>query len=435
MSKLPRVLGLATLMFYGVGVIVGAGIYSVIGAAAAEAGRGIWLSLLIASVPALLAALCYAELSTRFPKAGGTYTFVRESMPTRRLLALVVGGVVAVTAAATVATVCSAFGGYLSSLVAVPGWVGAVVLLGMCALVNAIGLRESSWVTIGCTIIELSGLVLIIVLGVGAGWPGREVLELELGGVLSGAAVLFFVFTGFEGLANLSEESRRPRLHMPVAMLASLGVTTVLYGLVAIAAVELLAPEQLASSQSPLAEAAAAVNPRLAPALAWIALFSTANTALITLVVGSRLLFGMAQQGDVPAVLARTHSTRKTPWVAGLAMALCAGALLPIGGVGVIGSVSSLTTLVVFGAAAACLIVVRRQQRAGVGDLASAAFFRVPVAVRGVPVVAVLLLVSIVALATRFEPRVYLVCGVAIAFVCVLGLAGARNRASVRSGS
>ena len=401
MTGLRRSLGLPALLFYGVGVIVGAGIYSILGSAAGIAGRGVWLSLLLACVPAVLAALCYAELASRLPRAGGAYTYFRNAFPRAGNGAFLLGFAVAATEAATAATVGIAFGGYLALFADVPVWLSALLLIGACTAVNLIGVRESTWVAIACTSIEVFGLLVIIGAGLESGRFGVGALAVDWRGIPPAAALCFFVFTGFEGLANLAEETHQAERRLPQALLLSLGFTALLYVLVALAAVSLVAPQSLAESSFPLATAAGAAHAKLATLLGWIALFSTANTALVTLVVGSRLLYGMADQGDLPAALARTSPRRRTPWVAALAIGAAAAALLPLGSVALVGSVSSLLTLGVFSATACALIAIRRRRGP------ASAGFRVPWAWRGVPLPAALLVPLAALLATQFEPQVF----------------------------
>jgi amino acid transporter len=418
---LQRSLGLPALLFYGVGVIIGAGIYSILGAAAGIASRGVWLSLLMASAPALLAALCYAELASRFPRAGGAYTYFREAFPSLGSGAFLVGFAIAATQAATAATVSMAFGGYVALFAPVPIWVSALLLLGACTALNVAGIREATWATILCTSIEVIGLLVIIGAGSLSGRFGEGAFDVRWAAIPPAAALCFFVFTGFEGLVNLAEESKQPERRLPLALLASLAFTTVLYVAVALGAVALVSPEALAGSSFPLATAAGAAHPKLALLLGWIALFSTANTALITLVVGSRLLYGMADQGDLPALLGRTLEGRRTPWIAALALGVAAAALLPLGSVAWVGSVSSLITLAIFAAVGCALIALRRrahERRPG---------FRVPWSVARVPLPAALLVVCALALATYFEAKVHLVAGAILAAGLTLGFLRQRS--------
>lgn len=401
MSALRRSLGLPLLLFYGIGVIVGAGIYSIIGAVVGEAGHAAWMSLLLAAIPALLVGLCYAELSVRFPSAGASYIYVREAFPRQPWAGFLAGFVFIAAAAATATTVAVAFGDYVSFLLGLPGWLFAIGLLAACTLVNVAGIRESSWMTVACTLIELAGLAVIIALGIGSGRIGERVFEADAAAVLGGAALSFFVYTGFEGLANLSEETKRPERNIPLAILVSLAVTTVLYVLVALAVVALAEPREIAGSDAPLVTAASAAAPWMKNALGWVALFAMANTALITLVVTARTVMVMAREGQLPSVLGRTSAARKSPWAAALVMGALASVFLPLGEVAVLGSVSSLLILTLFVAVCASLVLVRLR------DEAPQKGFRVPWSVRGIAVVPVVGIVSVLVLAARFEPVVY----------------------------
>jgi len=438
MHTLNRTLRLPALLFYGVGVIIGAGVYSIIGAAAGAAGKAVWVSILVASVPAVLAGLCYAEMSSRVPQAGGAYAYARLAWSRRRLPAFLIGFAAALTTAATAGTVSAAFGAYVEDISGLPVWISALLLLCACTAVNIAGIRESAWVTAACTVIEVIGLVVIVWAGATRDGFARGLLDVDVGAVFAGAALVFFVFTGFEGLANLAGEAKRPGRNIPIAILVSLAVTTLLYVAVAIAAVALLEPRDLASGDDALARAAAASDPRLGMAVRWIALFSTANTALISLVVGSRLVYAMAEGGDLPRALGRTSPKRRTPWVAAIALGAAAALLLPLGSVGLMGSVTSLLTLLVFGGVAASLIVVRRRAAAHAGERAPAAArgapgppFRVPGKIGGVPVIAILTLASLAVLASRFAAAAYPVAGgVMIAGLVVFMVMSARTRAA-----
>lgn len=402
-KELNKSLGLPALIFYGLGVIIGAGIYSIIGAAAAAAGTGLWLSFVLAAVVALLSALSYAELSTSFPRAGAEYIYLRKAWPKLPSASFIIGILIVITGATTSTTVSLAFAGYLASIAAWPVPLVAAGLLIICSLINIIGIRESSWVTIACTLIEVIGLIIIIGFGVTAPSFGDALFQPLHMGVLSGAALIFFVYTGFEGLANLSEESKQPEKHLPLALLISLGVTTLLYILVGLSALALSTPENLGASSSPLTTALEVRAPRFAPALSWIALFSTANTALISLLVASRILFGMGVGGDLPSAFAKTLSKRKSPWVATLVVLLVALSILPLGKVAIVGSVSSLITLTAFMAVNLALIFLRYQQP----ELKRP--FRVPLSIGKFPILPAIAIPACIFIATRFEWIVYAV--------------------------
>lgn len=403
MSPLRRTLGLTSLVFYGVGTIIGAGIYSVIGAAAGRAGPGLWLSFVLAGAVAGLSALSYAELVTAIPRIGAEYVFLRRAFPGRRWLSFTTGFVVALAGSATAATVALAFAGYMALFLPGPAWIVALVLLVACAGLNITGIRQSTWVNIVFTTVEVLGLLIVIGAGVTTEGFGSALATHPHAGILTATSLIFFVYTGFEGLANLTEEARRPERDLPRAILLSLAVAMVLYTLVGLAVVVLAAPEELAGSDSPLAFAIANVSPRLGTALAWIALCATANTALITYITVSRLVFGMARDGELPKALSKTASRRKTPWVAALVVFAASVTLLPLGTVAVVASVSSLATLLAFVCVNVALIVIRLREPGLERP------FRIPLAFKGVPVPAVLGILAAAALATQFEALVYFV--------------------------
>jgi APA family basic amino acid/polyamine antiporter len=405
-GTLKRVLSLPQLIFYGVGTIVGAGIYSVIGVAAGMIGTALWLPFVLASFIAALTALSYAELVAAFPKAGAEYQFLRHAFPRRRLPAFVAGYLIALSAAATSATVALAFGGYLQALVPLPPVPVALALLAACTLLNIAGIRQSTWVGIALICIEVGGLVLLVAMGFmrGEAGPGASLPRPDGAGVVvATTALVFFVYIGFEDIANLAEESKDPQRHLPRALLVSVAITSALYLLVVLAVLQAVDAGTLAASESPLEAAGATIAPWLGTTMSVTALFATASTALIALVSISRLLFGMGRDGDMPAWLARTLGRRQTPWLAAITLGAAACALVPLGEVKTVASVSSLGVLTVFASIHVALIVLRYRQP----QLERP--FRVPLAIGRLPVIPALAAALCLGLMTQFEGRVYLV--------------------------
>lgn len=410
---LRRSLGLGSLTFYGVGVILGAGIYSILGEAAGLAGEALWWSFLLASLAALLTGLSYAELATMFPQAGAEYVYLRAAWPKATWLPAMLGWVLVATGMATTATVSLAFAGYASRFAPLPLWQMAVAVVVAATALNVLGVNEASWANIVFTLVEAAGLMALIVVGARDPDVGHVWATPPHAGVLGGAALIFFAYLGFEEIANLAEEARQPARDLPRAILISVAVSTTLYVLVAVASVALLDPTRLAASASPLAEAMQAGAPRLAGALAGVALFATANTALITIMAASRLLFAMARGGDAPPLLARTLARRQTPALAILLVAVGTLVCLPLGGVGLVGSIASLLALVAFAAVNAAVVRLRFIHPEATRP------FRVPLPLGRVPVPAVLGLGVVVFLLAGFAPLVYGIAGAAlvIAFV------------------
>jgi APA family basic amino acid/polyamine antiporter len=359
---LRRALRLAGLTFYGVGIILGAGIYSVLGVAAGPAGEALWLSFVLSALVALLTALSYAELAAAHPKASAEFNYLRRAFPRWPALALVTGLLVALSGAATTGTVAIAFAGYLRSFVEVPAALVAWGLIAGATAVNLVGVKESGWVNAAFTLLEAGGLVLFAVLGATSESFGEALVAKPGWGVASGAALVFFAFLGFENIANLAEEAKEPERDLPRAIFLSLGVSTLLYVLVALAAVALMPPDELVRASAPLADAARERSARIAGALGGVALFATANTALVSMLVASRVIFGIAREKELPGVLASLLPRRKTPWVATLAVAGVAALLVPFGEVGVVASLSSFSSLIAFATVNVALIALRYRE-------------------------------------------------------------------------
>jgi len=430
-QALTRTLSVTQLIFYGVGTIVGAGIYTIIGSAAGLAGKALWVSMLFAGAAAFLTALSYAELISMLPKAGAEYQFLKAAFPRFPLVSFLAGFLIALNAAATSATVSLAFAGYLKVFVDVPAPLTALALLTVCTALNIAGIRQSTWVSIGMIVIEVGGLVLLIVMGLTQGDAGAAIILPDFSdasGIFAATALVFFVYIGFEDVANLSEEAKNPRIDVPRALLWSVAITSVVYMLVVWAVFAVMEPGQLAQSDSPLTTAGRAVAPWLGQTLAVTAMFATASTALISLVSISRLLFGMARDGDMPRVLAKTLTGRKTPWVAALALYAFACALLPLGEVRIIASISALGILVVFVGVHAAVLVLRFKAPEHERP------FRSPFAIGRLPLLPPLGIAISLALMTQFEPIVYAVTAAAVAFgIAVYWTTSGRSRHAAKS--
>jgi len=411
-APLRRTLGWPSLTAYGLGAILGAGIYSVIGAAAGHVGAGMWIAFAIAAIVALITALSYAELATMFPQAGAEFVYVRRALPRHGALAFTAGTMMAAAAAATVATVSIAFDGYLSSFLNldVPSVVVAPLLVVFLAFVAIVGIKESTWMVAVFTCIEAAGLVVVVILGATSERFGTALLTAPSTHLLSGAALVFFSYLGFENIVNLAEETKEPERNLPRAILLSLGISTALYILVAIAAVALLPAADLARSDAPLADAVRGRSPSLAGALGGVALFATANTAMAAIMSGSRILYAMAGAGELPGVLSSVLKRRRTPWLATLAVAILALALLPLGSVAVVASISSFACLLAFATVNASVIVLRLREPRWARP------FRVPLSLGRWPILPLLGGLSALLLASQLD-RVSIACGVTLIVV------------------
>jgi len=422
MPSLHRKLGTATLTFYGIGMILGAGIYSVAGPASAKAGQSLWMSFLFSAVAALFTGFSYAEVATLVPNAGGEYAYLKKGFPKFPYGSSLVGFLVAIAGAATAATVSLSFANYLGKFVEVPILPVAAALLISVSAINLWGIQGSSGVNVVFTLIEVSGLLLFI--GVGMSQPqfGDALFVTPTWGVVSGAALIFFSYLGFENIVNLSEEASDPGSQIPRSIFISLVVTTLIYILVGLAATALMSPEALSQASAPLAAASATVSPLAARLLTGVALFSTANTALIALLAASRVLFSMGREGDAPSKLSIVSKKSKSPWLATVVMLGFSLPLLLLGKVEVVASVSSFATLVAFISVHLTLIVLRYRMPNAKRP------FRVPLSVGKFPLLPAFGLALSLLLLIQFELKVYAVSAVALTLATIIYFVHARTK-------
>jgi basic amino acid/polyamine antiporter, APA family len=325
-TSLKRVFGLPTLVIYGVGDILGAGIYAVVGKIAGLSGALVWASFLVAMSVAALTALSYAELGSRFPVSGGVASFVHRAFRAD-WLSVIVGWLMFCTCIVSMATLSKAFAGYLVTFAPVlPDWLVVLGLFCGLAWVNFRGMEESSGLNIFCTTLEVSGLLVVILVSVlfisGGGVSSAAATVPAVSGqtigwvaVFQGAALAFYAFIGFEDIVNVAEEVKNPERNVPRAVLLSLGIAGVIYILVSWLATQVLSPAELAASGAPLLDVVRRAQPNF-PGIVFtlIALFAVLNTALLNFITASRLLFGMSRDGLLPAWFGKLHATRATPY-------------------------------------------------------------------------------------------------------------------------
>lgn len=343
-GKLKKTLGLFEITMAGVGIILGAGIYFIIGKAAGLAGYGLWLSFAIGALLAAFTGLSYAELASRYPKAGGEYIYVKHAFKKR--LAFVVGWLIILEGIISAAAVALGFGGYLFSLTGIGTVIGAFALILICTLLLLHDLKESVRLGILFALIETAGLIVLIALGL----PKAGTVNLfeisSMTGVWQAAALVFFAYIGFGSMVRLSEETKNATSNIPKGIILAIIISALLYILVAIAAVSLMTPTELANSSAPLAEAAGkALGSNIFLTIAIIALFATANTVLFVMLTTSRIVYGMAELRSLPKSLAYVNRMTHTPITAILLIAVFS---LLFVFVGKIETVANLTNFMVF---------------------------------------------------------------------------------------
>lgn len=332
----------------GVGIILGAGIYALIGVAAGEAGNALWLSFFFSALVAAFTGLSYAELSSMFPKNAGEYLYTEHAFGKR--LGFVIGYLVVIAGIIAAAAVALGFAGYFLSLFNF----GNILLISIAsiiifALINFYGIKESSFVNVIFTVIEVGGLLLIV--GLAAKYFGSvNYLEMPHGftGVISAAALIFFAYIGFDSIVKLSEETKEAKKIIPKALVLAIIISTLLYVLVGAAAVSILDWQTLAASGAPLADVASKVlGPIGFIVLAIIALFSTGNTILMELIVTSRMLYGMGREGFFK-IMGKIHKSRRTPHWAILATTILAIAFACIRDIGIVAEITNFAIFMIF---------------------------------------------------------------------------------------
>lgn len=358
---LQRNIGLLALVLYGVGDILGAGVYGLTGKAAGEMGAAAWMGFFISMIAAGLTGLSYASIGSRYPKAAGA-VYATSRAYRNPFLSYVIGLAILASGLTSMATASRVFSGYLSGLLG--GAPIPVLIVGFALVVTFIvfwGIRESMWANGVCTIVELSGLVLIIVFGISyigsvsyldATTASNPTGEISLPLMLGGAVLTFYSFIGFEDILNVSEEVKNPKRTIPIALLTAVGISSTIYMLISLVAVSVIPAGELAQSKQPLVDVMARTAPWFPSSLfSVIAMFAVANTALLNFIMGSRLLFGMSSQGLFPLFFKSIHPTRHTPYKTIL---LVGALLLILAFSGDISSLARATSILLLG----CFIIV-----------------------------------------------------------------------------
>ena len=370
--SLVRSIGPFQLTLYALGSMIGSGIYGLIGKAAGEAGSAVWLAFLVALFAALLTALSYASLGSRYPRAGGAAYATQRAFGVP-LFSFVIGIALICSGLTSVATQSKIFAANISQLLgleALPPWALAFGFLLVLTGIVFRGIRESMWVNVLSTLIEATGLLIVIAAGMSY-WGSIDYFEVPperaadgLGLIVLQASVLtFFAFIGFEDAINVAEECKDPSRTIPIGLAFATGIAAVLYIAISITAVSVVPWRELSVAPSPLTE----VMRRAAPGFpAWvmtaIALFSVANTALVNYITASRLIYGMAQQGLLPHRLGIVHEVRATPHIAISVLFLTLVPLVMIGSISDLAAATVLLLLLVFMAVNAALVVLKRRQ-------------------------------------------------------------------------
>ena len=363
--RLSRSLTLPLLILYGVGVTIGAGIYVLIGAVAGHAGRFAPLSFVIAAIVMGLTVCSYAELCTRYPVAAGEPAYIKAAFQ-GRWLSTITGTIMIASGVIAAATVALGSTGYVAQFIDVPAWIVVSVVVVGLGIVSAWGIMESVLLASIFTVIEVAGLLIIIAVAIYADIPFSEAIfawpSLVTGtwlGIGYASLLAFFAFTGFEDLTNLVEEAKSPERNIPIAMAVTLVITTVLYVLITAIAVVALQPKELSASAAPLSlvyRKIAGFSPALISAIAIVA---TLNTIIAQMTMATRVVYGMARQGDLPRFLGTVNRATATPGNATALIILMVLCLALFVSFEKLAEFTSLATLVVFVLVNLALIGIR----------------------------------------------------------------------------
>lgn len=328
-ERLKRVLTTPLVTLYGLGVTVGAGIYVLVGATAAEAGPFAPISFLIAAIVVAFTAFSYAELSTRYPVSAGEAAYVEAGFKTG-WLATFVGLAVALSGMVSAAAVTIGAASYLHDLTLVSEGILRISIVGVMGLIALWGITQSVTIAAIITVIEISGLILVIFWGLYVAEPlGLEFSDMlppvtgsHWIGIGTASLLAFFAFVGFEDMANIAEEVKDPVYTMPRAILWTLVLATILYFGTTAAVLIAVPIEALSSSSAPLLLVFNAAPEKVRQLFSIIAVVATVNGVLIQMIMASRVLYGLADRGHLPASLAMVSHRTKTPVVATVTVVL-----------------------------------------------------------------------------------------------------------------
>ena len=375
--ELKRVMGPGLLLLFVVGDILGTGVYALTGKVAGEVGGAVWLPFLCAFVVALLTATAYLELVTKYPRAGGAAVYTHKAFGIHFLTFLLTFAVMC-SGLTSASSASKAFAANFFKAAGIDPDRGALLMITslsfmtLIALVNLRGVGESVKANVVLTCVELSGLLIVIGIGLwalagGDGDPGRltefSVPEGDntFGAVTAATALAFFAMVGFEDSVNMAEETKDPVKIFPKIMLIGLCATGAIYVLVAISAITLVSPGDLNQGATPLLKVVEAGAPGFPIELfAWITMFAVANSALINMLMASRLLYGMSHEKVLPGPLGRVLARRRTPWVAILFTTLLAFFLIGYADLAALGGTTAFLLLCVFAIVNVAVLVLRR---------------------------------------------------------------------------
>jgi APA family basic amino acid/polyamine antiporter len=384
--SLHRVMGPWLLLLFIVGDILGTGIYALTGQVAKQVGGVVWLPFLVAFVVALITAFSYLELVTKYPKAAGAALYTHKAFGIH-FVTFIVAFAVMCSGITSASTASRAFAVNLDSALGLglgdPAvsnnttgimWLG-LLFMAMVAAINLRGVGESVKANVVLTCVELTGLLIVIVIGLWAIGAGQgdvsRITQFQtpegvsaFWPVIAATTLAFFAMVGFEDSVNMAEETKEPTRIFPKILLAGLLITGLIYVLVSISAVTLVEPAELGEGEAPLLKVVQAGAPGFPIGIfAFITMFAVANSALINMLMASRLVYGMSRERVLPSVLGKVHPTRHTPYISiAFTTLLAFGLITFVGGVPQLGGTTALLLLCVFTVVNVAVLMLRKDK-------------------------------------------------------------------------
>lgn len=397
-KKLERSLGFWDVLMFGVGGVVGAGIYAIIGQAADLGGNMLWLSFVVAALVALLTGLSYAEFVSRFPDAGGSFEYIKQGLGHKTALFMSI--FMSFTGVVAAGAIAISFAEYLERLLDLPASASVIGIIFLMAFFNIIGSKYSSYYNTFATIVTLLGLVLVVGVSLPDFGSANLLEATEKGwiGIMAGGALIFFSYVGFEDLVKMAEETKSPKKNMPLAVMISGLSVLVIYVLIAISAVSVMDWQELAKSSGPLA---AVIEAKLgnigATILVFVALFATSKTILSNILGTSRLLYDVARDSDINWLKKFTtiSGIGNAPNYAIFAVALVTMAFGLIGNLKTVASISNIFIFIVFGMVNIALINFRRNNKDSRDEKP---YFFIPMNIKNIPIPTIVALLSLLIL-------------------------------------
>ena len=318
--KLKRNVTLPMLVFYGLGNIFGAGIYVLIGEIAGISGIYLPLSFLLACVVVFFTALTYAELSARHPQSAGVAIYINAGFKSP-VLSTIVGITIALSGLLSAATLLDGFHSYLSIFIQTPELITTLIVVVLISGIAIWGISQSITITAVLTLIETFGLGMVIYVGFeDISWDIQTAKSFIppmnftlINAIILGAFLAFYAFIGFEDMVNIAEEVKDPTNTMPNAIIITLAIATLVYMIIALVSISVIPVDELAHSNAPLAKVYETATQSKANILSIIAMFAVINGALVQIIMASRILYGMSDQGWIPNFLSFVHAKTHTP--------------------------------------------------------------------------------------------------------------------------